>query len=79
MGYRRLTTILDIAKAGYWLKIACPCGHERRLEPMRVIERLSRRGADVRLSHLQQSLKCGKCGGKDFVASHCTAPEAWSR
>jgi hypothetical protein len=78
MGYRRLDTLLDIAKQGYWLKLSCPCGHSVKLDPMKVLERLVRRGADVRLARLSESLKCGRCGGKQFSASHCGGPAIWS-
>jgi hypothetical protein len=78
MGFRRFSTLLDIAKQGYWLKLSCPCGHEVRLDPMKVLERLLRHGADTRLSRLSDVLKCGKCGGKEFTAEHCEGPEVWS-
>lgn len=79
MGYRRLRTLTDIAKAGYWLRIACSCGHERRLDPMKIVHRLVQRGANTRLDHLHETLKCGRCGGKDFTATHCQGPARWSR
>src|SRR5687767_3200652 len=33
MGYRRLNTLLDIAKAGYWVRIKRRCGHEAQIQP----------------------------------------------
>ena len=66
-------TLLDIAKQDHWLRLSCPCGHQVKVDPMKVLERLLRRGADTRLSHLHNAMKCGKCGGKDFSASHCEA------
>jgi hypothetical protein len=78
VSYRRLDTLLDIAKQGYWLKLTCRCGRQVRVDPMKVLERLLRRGADVRLSHLRDALKCGRCGGKTFTAAHCRGPGVWS-
>ena len=79
MSYRRLETLLDIAKAGYWVHFRCVCGHEVKHNPMVVLERLARQGGDARLNRLHQNLKCGKCGGKNFTAEHCQGPEIWSR
>ena len=79
MGYRRLDTLLDIAKAGYWVKLTCACGHEAKHNPLVVMEKLARRGGDVRLNRLHSSLKCGNCGGKNFRAEHCQGPEICSR
>lgn len=79
MGFRRFNTLSDIAKQGYWLRLSCPCGHERRVDPDRLLERLMRRGADTRLSHLVNNLKCGRCGGKTFEAAHCEGPMITSR
>ena len=73
-----LVTLMDIAKTGYWVLLKCPCGHEVRHNPMVVVEKLAHRGADLRLSHLHQILKCGSCGGKVFTASHCEGREIWS-
>ena len=78
MGFRHLATLLDIAKAGYFLRLTCSCGHSVRLDPMKVLERLARRGADTRLNRLSDTLKCGQCGGKGFRATHCEGPEIWS-
>lgn len=78
MGYRRLVTLMDIAKAGYWVRLRCPCGHENQQNPMRVIDLLARRGASTRLDRLNETLKCGKCGGKAFTAEHCEGPAIWS-
>jgi hypothetical protein len=78
MGFRRIETLMDVAKAGYWVELRCPCGHVARHNPMIVMEKLAGRGADVRLRNLGKSLKCGKCGGKAFTATHCQGPEIWS-
>lgn len=75
---RHLATLLHIARAGYFLRLTCPCGHSVRLDPMKVLECLARRGADTRLNRLGDALKCGRCGGKDFRATHCEGPEIWS-
>lgn len=79
MSYRHLDNLLDIARCGYWVQISCKCGHTRRLDPMRLVVRLGRRGGDLRLNRLGKSLKCGRCGGKSFSATHCQGPEMWSR
>lgn len=79
MGFRRLETLLDISRQGYWLKLECPCGHTARHDPMIMLERLLRRGGDPRLSHLHKSMRCGKCGGREFRVVHCNGPESWSR
>lgn len=78
MGYRRFSTLLDVAKAGYWIRLSCSCGHMVKLDPMKVLKRLLRRGADARLSRLPEVMKCGRCGGKAFTAEHCEGPEVWS-
>lgn len=74
MGFRRFNTLSDIAKMGYWLRLTCKCGHTRRADTDKLLERLMRRGADTRLSHLVDNLKCGECGRKDFEATHCEGP-----
>lgn len=79
MGYRRLETLLDVARKGYWIELQCPCGHKVKHNPMVVLKHLSRRGASIRLNQLHQSMKCGKCGGREFKAEHCQGPEIWSR
>ena len=78
MGYRRLETLTAIAGAGYWVWFHCPCGHEAKENPMVIVERLAGRGADLRLRLLHRSMKCGKCGGKDFTAEHCEGTAIWS-
>jgi len=78
MGFRRLDTLTAIANAGYWVLLRCPCGHEARHNPMVVVELLARRGASTRLDRLAESMKCGKCKGRDFTAEHCQGPEIWS-
>lgn len=74
MGFRRLTTLSDLGKQGYWCQLTCKCGHERRCDPDKLMMRLARRGADIRLARLGDTLKCGKCGRKDFTATHCNGP-----
>lgn len=78
MSYRRLLTLTDVAKAGYWVRLKCACGHENQQNPMVVYELLARRGANTRLDRLHETLKCGRCGGKDFTAEHCEGPAIWS-
>lgn len=78
MGFRRITTLTDAAKAGYWVQLRCQCGHENRQNPMVVLQLLARRGASTRLDRLREVLKCGKCGAKDFTAEHCEGPAIWS-
>lgn len=78
MGYRRLETLTDLA-GRYWLLLKCPCGHEARHNPMVVWQLLAkRRDASTRLNRLHQSMKCGKCGGKDFTAEPCEPPNIWA-
>ena len=79
MGYRRLETLLDVAHQGFYVKLTCGCGHVRRLDPHKLIARLTRRGASTRLDRLNQTIKCGRCGGKSFQATHCDGPLKWSR
>ena len=79
MGYRRLVTLLDIAKQGYWVRLVCTCGHEAKHNPMPVIDLLMRRGASTSLKRLHDTMKCGKCGSKAFTAEHCQGPKGWSR
>ena len=79
MGFRRFNTLLDIAKQGYWVRLTCRCGHEIKTDPMKLLERLMRRGADTRLTHLPSVMKCGRCGGKTFEATHCEGPMITSR
>jgi hypothetical protein len=45
---------------------------------MTVVELISRRGGSVHLSKLRETMKCGRCGGKDFTADHCMGPAIWS-
>ena len=78
MSYHRLETLTSVANAGYWVLLKCPCGHENRQNPMVVVELLAKRGASTRLNRLNETLKCGKCGGKDFTAEHCEGPAIWS-
>jgi hypothetical protein len=75
--YRRLETLLDVARAGYWLQLKCPCGHERRLDPMKLFDRLSRRGASTNLSSLQRSLYCKMCERREFTVDHVSGPDEW--
>lgn len=78
MGYRRITTLTDVARYGYWVKVACQCGHTARLDPMKLLNRAIESRRSTRLTDLHQMLRCGACGGKEFAAEHCLAPEAWS-
>jgi hypothetical protein len=39
---------------------------------------LAQRGKSTKLADLPKSMKCGKCGGRDFTAEHCQAPAMWS-
>jgi hypothetical protein len=78
MGYRRLDTLTAVANAGYWVRLKCQCGHENQQNPMVVYQLLAHRGASTKLDRLQEVLKCGKCGGKDFTAEHCQGPAIWS-
>ncbi len=78
MGYRRLSTLTDVAKAGYWVRLTCRCGHENQQNPMVIYELLAKRGASTRLDRLRETLKCGSCGGKDFTAEHCQGPAIWT-
>lgn len=79
MGYRRIITLLDCAKAGYWVRLKCPCGREVHENPLILIERMrEKRRSEVRLDRLGAVLKCVRCGRKDFTAEHCQAPAMWS-
>jgi hypothetical protein len=78
VGYRRFETLLDIARKGYWVRLACPCGHETKFNALVLAEKLVARDSSTRLNRLGESLKCGKCGGKAFRAEHCRGPEIWS-
>lgn len=79
MSFRRLDTLTAIAGKGYWLLLRCPCGYEARENPMPLALILGQRGASTKLRDLNRSLKCGRCGGKDFTAEHCNAPAMWSK
>lgn len=78
MGHRRLTTLTDVARYGYWVKVICACGHVARLEPLGLLKKATERHRSARLADLHKLLKCGECGGKTFEVGHCLAPEAWS-
>jgi hypothetical protein len=78
MSYRRLETLLDVARKGYWVRLKCPCGHEAKHNPMVLFELVTRRGGSTSLAKLHETVKCGTCGGKDFRAEHCHGPEIWS-
>lgn len=79
MGSRRLETLSDAAQQGYYVELVCGCGHRRRLDPHKLLTRLMRRGASTRLDRLNETIKCGKCGGKAFRAEYCDGPLRWSR
>lgn len=78
MGHHRLTTLTDVARFGYWVKLECACGHKARLDPQRLLSRAIEKRCSARLADLHKLVKCGLCGGKDFRVEHCLAPEAWS-
>lgn len=75
--YRRLETVLDVARAGYWLRIRCTCGHQVRLDPMKLFKRLTKHGASTRLSTLKRSLYCKMCDGREFTVDHVSGPAEW--
>lgn len=79
MGFRRLDTLLDLSQQGYWLRLRCACGHETRQDPKLVFKLVSRRGGSAHLHRLHETMKCRKCGGKDFTARHCEGPATWSQ
>ena len=78
VSYRRLETLIDVAKAGYWIELRCRCGHSAKYNPMVVLEKLAQRGGDLRLRNIRKKMKCGKCGGKEVTATHCNGPAIWS-
>jgi len=78
MGFRRLSTLTDIVRYGYWVKVVCPCGHVARMDPMMLLKRAVQHGRSSRVSELHHVLRRGVCGGKDFTAERCLAPAAWS-
>ena len=78
MGFRRLITLSDVARQGYWVRLQCECGHETKHNPLVLFELVSRRGGSTHLAKLHETMKCGRCGGKDFHAEHCQGPEIWS-
>jgi hypothetical protein len=75
MGHHRLTTLTDVARYGYWVKLQCPCGHIARMDPMKLLNAAVAKRRSTRLADLPKMLKCGSCGGKDFQAEHCFAPD----
>lgn len=78
MGYRRLDTLMDLAKTGYWLRLRCPCGHEVRVDPLKLLDKMrNRRRIVVQLHMLPEVMRC-RCGRKEFTAEHCQGPAEWS-
>ena len=78
MSYRRLDSLLALARKGYWVQLKCACGHTAQHNPMVVVELISQRGGSVHLNKLRDTMKCSRCGGKDFTAEHCMSPAMWS-
>jgi hypothetical protein len=78
MGFRRLDSLIDIARKGYWVKLACECGHTAKRSPEELIQIILSHGGGVRLTDLHKSLVCSQCGERKFSAEHCQGPEIWS-
>jgi hypothetical protein len=79
MGYRHLKTLIDFARADYWAQIKCPCGHTRRVDPMKLLELAVRRELPTHPAKLAKHLLCRKCGEKHATIEYCNGPERWSR
>ena len=38
MGFRRLDSLIDLSRKGFWLKLTCSCGHTARRSPDELIQ-----------------------------------------
>ena len=71
-------SLTDLIRNGYWLRLVCPCGHEAKVDPVTLRTQLHKMGKSSELNRLSESMKCQKCGKRDFNAVACFGPERWS-
>ena len=70
-------TLSDLIRNGYWLRLACACGHSNRVDPVPLRTALHQKGKSSHLLRLDEGMKCQRCGGRRFDAAACYSPEAW--
>lgn len=68
MGWREIKTLHCLIRERKRLKLTCKCGHLAEPNTGELIESINRRARfrRVDLADLQRTLRCGKCGRKDF-------------
>lgn len=75
MSFRRLVTLFDYTKAGYWAQIKClACGHRRQIDPMKLLDRAMKRELPTQPERLAPHMPCKNCGANECRTTHCQGP-----
>lgn len=68
MGWREIKTLHCLVREKLSLRLTCECGYVAEPSTSALIGAINRRVRfrSVDLANLQRTLRCGKCGGKNF-------------
>ena len=68
MSSKRLDTIADYARHGYYLRVDCQaCGHVAKLEPRHITTMCIERGWSKQIAAVERRLKCSRCGERNVL------------